>query len=165
MNRLILDTRELNAGAAGAVEGYGWLTATPDATGDEIPPSAFAKAAAPLPMLLYHNLADPVGVWDEIKVDGKGLRVKGRLLIDGVARAREAYELVKERAITALSIGFQMGRFTAKSGGGRVIHSLNLREISLVTVGAHPGARISSVKQADRLLEALNRASAALRAN
>ncbi len=40
-------------------------------------------------MLWQHDPTRPIGVWDEVREDGKGLWVKGRLLPD-VAQAREA---------------------------------------------------------------------------
>uniref|UniRef100_UPI00350E41C7 HK97 family phage prohead protease n=1 Tax=Jiella sp. LLJ827 TaxID=2917712 RepID=UPI00350E41C7 len=51
-------------------------------------------------------------------------------------------------------------------GGGRTISALDLVEISLVTVPAHPGARITSRKAAANAIaiaEAINRAAAALK--
>jgi phage head maturation protease len=48
----------------------------------------------------------------------------------------------------------------------RTIKSLELLEVSLVTIAMHPGARVTSAKsavEAIRLAEAINRAAAALK--
>lgn len=34
-------------------------------------------------MLYQHDPHQPIGVWDDLAEDGKGLWVKGRLLVDG----------------------------------------------------------------------------------
>lgn len=117
-------------------------------------------------MLFAHDPADPVGVWDAIEEAADGLRVKGRLLIDHVARAREVRALVREGAVGGLSIGFSTKKAAARKGGGRTITALDLVEISLVTVPMHPRARVTSAKTASNaiaLAEAINRAATALR--
>ena len=44
-------------------------------------------------MLWQHDPGQPIGIWDEVREDGRGLWVRGRLLPE-VARAREAAALV-----------------------------------------------------------------------
>lgn len=150
---------------AGAITGTAWPFGTPDRVGDEILPGAFKSAKAPLPILFAHDPAAPVGAWNTIGETKAGLEVKGRLLIEEVARAKEVRALVKSGAVTGLSIGFITKSAAAKAGGGRTIKSLELVEISLVTVPSHPGARVRSAKSAAAaiaLAEAINRAAAAL---
>ncbi len=152
---------------AGTIVGCAWPFGTPDRMGDEIMPGAFKSAKAPLPLLAFHRPDDPIGVWESITETPKGLAVSGRLLVDDLARAREVRALVKSGACTGLSIGFVTKSATARRGGGRTIKSVELVEISLVSVPAHPGARVSSAKtaaEAIRIAEAITRASAALRA-
>ena len=55
-------------------------------------------------MLWQHDPAQPIGVWDEVSEDDRGLRVRGRILPD-VARGREAAALLRAGAIDGLSIG------------------------------------------------------------
>ena len=63
--------------------------------------NALAKADRSVKMLWQHNPTEPIGVWDEVREDARGLYVKGRLLGD-VARAREAASLlVAVVAVTA----------------------------------------------------------------
>ena len=45
-------------------------------------------------MLWQHDPSEPIGVWDEVREDAKGLWVKGRIL-NAVARGREAAALAR----------------------------------------------------------------------
>jgi len=95
----------------------------------------------------------------------EGLHLKGRLLVDDVARAREVRALVRSGAVRGISIGFRTKKADRRSGGGRTITELELLEASLVTLGMHPGARVTAAKsavQALGLAEQINRAAAAL---
>ncbi|MBR0945958.1 HK97 family phage prohead protease [Bradyrhizobium liaoningense] len=151
---------------AGIITGMAWPFGSPDRVGDEIAPGAFKSAKAPLPLLFAHDPSQPLGAWDTVGESAKGLQVKGRLLVDDVARAKEVRALVKSGAVTGLSIGFITKSASARQGGGRVIKSLDLVEVSLVTVPSHPGARVTSAKSAAvaiALAEAINRAAAALK--
>ncbi len=150
---------------AGIITGMAWPFGQPDRVGDEIMPGAFKSAKAPLPILMGHDSMQPLGAWDDIKETSKGLEVKGRLLVNDVARAKEVHALVKSGAVGGLSIGFVTKSASARKGGGRTIKSLDLVECSLVAIPMHPGARITSSKSAAAaiaLAEAINRASAAL---
>ena len=151
----------------GSITGLAWPFGTPDRVGDMIMPGAFKKALPPLPMLFAHDPADVVGVWESAAEDGRGLQVKGRFLIDDVARAREVRAMVKAGAIGGLSIGFITRKAAARLGGGRTITDLELAEVSLVAIPSHPRARITAAKsgaEAIALAAAIHRAAAALRA-
>lgn len=164
MDRLMIEAK-FATGDDGAIEGKAWDFATPDRVGDMIEPAAFRKAAWPVPMLFSHDQGDPVGVWEAAAEAKGGLMVKGRLLVEDVARAREVRALVKAGAVRGLSIGFVTKKAIARTGGGRTITDLELMEISLVTIPMHPGARVTSAKsavEALRLIAAINRATAQL---
>lgn len=134
----------------GVIEGYGSVFDNVDNGGDIVAPGAFSmslRSNRRAKMLMQHNPADVIGVWDEISEDEKGLRVKGRLLTS-VPKAAEAYELVKAGAIDGLSIGYR----TVKSmdrNGKRVILQADLWEVSLVTFPMNELARVDAVKAAD----------------
>lgn len=132
----------------GTIEGMAWPFGSADRVGDEILPGAFAKIVGPIPMMAFHDQKETVGVWDSITETAQGLVVKGRLLVGQVARAKEILALVKEKALPALSIGFVSKKAAPRRGGGRTISELELLEISIVAVGAHPGALITSAKAA-----------------
>jgi len=134
---------------AGAITGIAWPFGTPDRVGDVIERGAFAKAMPPLPMLASHDQKDTVGVWDEISETPEGLAVKGRLLVNDVQRAAEVRSLIQAGALRGLSIGFASRKALPRRGGGRTISDLELLEISVVAVPAHPGARITSAKDAN----------------
>lgn len=132
---------------AGEITGMAWPFGSPDRVGDVIEKGAFA-APGHLPMLFAHDQAQAVGVWDSIEETAEGLQVKGRLLINEVARAREVRALIREKAVTGLSIGFVSRKAKTRPTGGRTITALDLHEISIVAVPCHPGATITSMKAA-----------------
>ncbi|MDR4306574.1 HK97 family phage prohead protease [Chelatococcus sambhunathii] len=165
MNRLEIKAA-LAVDDAGAITGLAWPFGTPDRVGDMIEPGSFKSAALPLPMLFAHDPAQTVGVWESAVETSQGLEVKGRLLIEGVERAREVRALVTAGAVGGLSIGFSTRKAAPRRGGGRTITDLDLVEISLVSVPCHPRARITAAKDASTALaiaEAITRAASALR--
>jgi HK97 family phage major capsid protein len=92
------------------------------------------------------------------------LQVKGRLLIEDLPRAREVRAMIREKALSGLSIGFSTTKAAPRRGGGRTISALELLEISVVAVPAHPGARITSAKEHDMTEETQTPDIAALEA-
>lgn len=137
----------LTVSDAGEVEGIAWPFGSPDRVGDVIEKGAFDQPAR-LPMLFAHDQGQAIGIWDSIAETPEGLQVKGRLLIDEVARAREVRALVREQAVSGLSISFVIRKAAPRRGGGRTITALALHEISIVAVPSHPGATITSMKAA-----------------
>jgi HK97 family phage prohead protease len=105
-------------------------------------------------------------VWREIREDGRGLFVRGRLTPE-VARAREVLALMRAGVIDGLSIGFRTvrGRTDAKTGLRRLLE-VDLWEISIVTFPMLPSARVSAVKSAGTagLAAAMRRAAGTMRA-
>lgn len=132
---------------AGLVTGRAWDFSSPDRVGDVITPEAFAKAVPPLPMLFAHDQAQVVGSWTGISAGADGLTVSGKLLVNDVARAAEVRAMLQAKAVTGLSVGFMTKKSAPRKGGGRTITDLELVEVSIVAVPAHPGARISTVKE------------------
>lgn len=165
--RLSLEMKAaLSVDDAGTITGIAWPFGTPDRLGDVIVKGAFAGAKAPMPMLAYHDDKAPVGAWTDVRETAQGLEVKGRLLVDDVPLARELRALVAAGAVGGLSIGFRTLKAEPRRPSGRTIKALDLLEISLVSVPAHPGARVTSAKSAMaaiRLAEALDRATARIR--
>lgn len=162
MDRLFFETKMI-ADDAGLVTGIAWKFGTPDRIGDWIEPGAFKGASMPIPMLFGHDMNDPIGTWDVATEKSDGLHLTGKLLVDEVSRAREVRALVKSGAVKGISIGFITKKAAARSGGGRMIKSLEFLEASLVTIPMHPGAKVTSAKsavQALQLVSAINRAAA-----
>lgn len=92
-------------------------------------------------MLWQHDPAQPIGVWDEVREDARGLYVKGRIL-DSVERGREAAALIAAGAIDGLSIGYRTRRAVKNDKGQRLLTELELWEVSLVTFPMLPSARV-----------------------
>ncbi|MEW9838083.1 HK97 family phage prohead protease [Mesorhizobium marinum] len=162
MDKLILETK-FTAGDAGDIEGLAWPFGAPDRVGDVIEKGAFASVELPLPMLFGHDQNDPIGIWAEAVEAADGLRLKGKLLVEHVERAREVRALVQSGAVRGISIGFLTRKALPRKGGGRTISKLQLLEASLVTLPMHPGARVTSAKSAVQALaiaDAINRATA-----
>lgn len=132
---------------AGEITGLAWPFGTPDRVGDVIEKGAFATPET-LPMLFAHDQAQVIGVWNEIAETAEGLTVKGRLLIEDVARAREVRAMIAAGAVSGLSIGF-VTKAAKPRPRGRTITALDLHEISIVAVPMHPDAQITSMKSSD----------------
>lgn len=140
-----------SVGTDGVFEGYASLFGREDLGRDVVVRGAFSESlksrgARGVRMLFQHDPAQPIGVWDEISEDAKGLFARGRMLPD-VSRAREVMSLMKAGALDGLSIGFKAlkARRDAKSGVRR-LEKIDLWEISVVTFPMLPDARIASVK-------------------
>ena len=140
-------------GEEGTFYGYGSIFNNTDLGNDVVVNGAFTKSLARTGpkgvKLLYQHKSDmPIGVFEEIEEDGKGLKVKGRLAL-GTQAGREAYELLKMGALDGLSIGFRVSpkgqEYDGKSKK-RFIKEVDLMEISLVTFPMNPKARVRSVK-------------------
>ena len=140
----------------GTIEGYASLFNIEDSEADVVAPGAFATSLKEwensrhaLPLLWQHDRAQPIGVWTFMKEDATGLFVRGRLFINDVAKAKEAYALVKNGALSGLSIGYRPEQAIRDTKRGvRILERVKLFEISLVTFPACNEARISAVKGA-----------------
>ena len=162
---------------AGEFEGYAAVfnsTGT-DSHGDRILPGAFADSIAQrkaagrgLPMYMQHGAVlggdpRPVGVWDHVAEDTKGLAVKGHIVGLNTETGRYNHALVKDGAMRGLSIGYRVPEGGATKGmkpgePRRTISKVDLREISLVDDPSDADARVHSVKlSSQRELETLLR--------
>ena len=135
----------------GAFEGYASLFDRQDLGHDVVMPGAFrdtlaARGPGGVRMLFQHNPAEPIGVWETLAEDAKGLFARGRLM-PTVARAREVLSLMRAGAIDGLSIGFRTVKaHRDRTRGVRRIEKIDLWEISIVTFPLLPEARIATVK-------------------
>lgn len=162
MERLAYTTK-IAADDAGMISATAWRYDRPDRTGDVISKGAFGALSLPMPMLVHHDLRSPVGSWSEAAETDNALNLKGRLLTGKVGLADETHALVVSGGIGAVSIGFLARKTEPIKGGGRRIVEAELLEVSLVTIGAHPDALVTSAKSflgAARLAQIINRAAA-----
>ena len=132
------------------IEGYASLFGKCDQGGDVVQSGAYGKSLNALKasgrqvkMLWQHDPAQPIGVWDEVHEDDKGLFVKGRILKD-VEKGREAAALIEAGAIDGLSIGYRTVRAQKDGKGQRLLSELELWEVSLVTFPMLPDARVGA---------------------
>ena len=131
-------------------EGYASLFGVPDSGGDVVAPGAFAASLRRRPpkdvrMLYQHLASEPLGVWEEIKEDSRGLKVRGRLVLD-VRRAREVRALFADGALNGLSIGFRTRRaYREAKTGHRILTEIELWEISVVTFPMLAGSLVTAV--------------------
>ena len=134
-------------GDGGYFEGYAAVFGNVDRDGDVVMKGAFQQSLKiRTPVLLWqHSAKDPIGRFDVVREDDKGLFVRGRLTMTG--RGLEAYELMKMGALTGLSIGFVTREARRDPVTGvRTITRADLMEVSLVTFPANELARVETVK-------------------
>ncbi len=141
---------ELTVAEGTKIEGYASFFGACDQGGDVVQKGAYAQSlkrlkteARSVKMLWQHDPAQPIGIWDEVREDGRGLYVKGRLL-DSVRTGREAAALIEAGAIDGLSIGYRTVKATKNTKGQRLLTELELWEVSLVTFPMLPSARVGA---------------------
>jgi len=132
------------------IEGYASLFGVADQGGDVVTAGAYRRSLAALgqvgravKMLWQHDPAQPIGVWDEIVEDARGLKVKGRILTE-VEKGREAVALLAAGAIDGLSIGYRTVTAERDAKGQRLLREVELWEVSLVTFPMLPEARVAA---------------------
>ena len=140
----------------GSIEGYASVFGGVDSYGDTIEKTAFDNVikTGQKPLMFYqHNRwSIPIGVWEEMSVDEKGLKVKGRLNLE-LEEAREVYSALKFGSLNGMSIGFRMKDKDYEYDDEDICHIKNiseLLEISIVNFPADKEARIDNVKSEDR---------------
>jgi HK97 family phage prohead protease len=166
-SRVACDLTELKFASDGdtmTFDGYGAAFNNVDQGGDKILPGAFGetlaqfKMAGRLPAMLYQHgkmgggPVMPVGKWQLMEEDSRGLRVKGKL--SNTSAARDLYELMKDGAIGGMSIGYRVKEFGRPAPGDdarRLLKSVSLVEVSLVNDPMNPAAVLTSVKAADEI--------------
>lgn len=159
----------------GTFLGYGSIFGNVDSYDDVVAPGAYAmsiadfsKGSARLPMLWQHNTSQPIGIFPTLKEDSRGLYLEGAINLD-VQAGREAYALLKQGAISGLSIGYRPVTSEYRDDGIRILKEVKLYEISLVTFPANDEARVTGVKcdsvKTIRDLETLLREAAGLSRN
>ncbi len=136
----------------GTFSGYATLFGKVDLGRDRVERGAFLRSLltrgkGSIRMLFQHDPAEPIGVWEEIREDEKGLYVRGRI-VSQTARRQEVLNLMRAGAIDGLSIGFRTEKSRTESTSGiRSILQADLWDISIVTFPMLPQARVSQVKR------------------
>jgi uncharacterized protein len=128
------------------IAGYASLFGVPDLAGDVVERGAFARSLKDLPatdirMLFQHDPDRPIGRWTDAREDSEGLWMQG--LIDPAhATTAAVLRLIKSGAADGLSIGFRALDAIPRPSGGRILKTIDLREVSVVTFPMLPRARL-----------------------
>lgn len=151
------------------ISGYASLFGAVDQGNDVVSSGAYATSlkahsakGGRVKMLWQHDPAQPIGIWDEVREDNKGLWVKGRLL-ETVKKGREAIALIQAGAIDGLSIGYRTKKATKNEKGQRLLTEVELWEVSLVTFPMLPTARITGKSEDTDLDRSLREMAATFR--
>lgn len=148
---LTLDTKALKDD--GTFEGYGSVFDNVDSYGEIVKKGAFAdtlkKNGGSVVMLFNHDRDQPIGQWEGLKEDSKGLFGKGVLDLN-VQRAKEIYSLLKSGAIKGLSIGYRLLKWEIDPDDKNILllTGIDLKEISAVVFPANTAATVTDVKAA-----------------
>lgn len=140
----------------GEFEGYAsTFGGAPDSYGDVITPGAFIdsltehRRKGTMPMMFFgHNASElPVGDWLDFAEDGKGLWAKGQIAMDDPVGSR-IYAAMKAKRIRGLSIGYRVksSHPDEKMPGVTHLDKIDLREVSIVNLGANERALVTDVK-------------------
>ncbi len=146
MNRknVTIDNSLLNE-EEGIISGYASVFNIVDQHNDLIKNGAFREIdSQKIKLLWQHKSEEPIGVIEEIYEDGYGLYFRAKLLLD-LPQAKSAYNLVKAKAISGVSIGFKPIDYYYQKDV-RVIKDIDLWEVSLVTFPANMEANVLEVK-------------------
>lgn len=137
---------------AGSISGYATVWNSADAFGDLVQPGAFTRslaehrAAGTRPLMLRgHDPMRIIGAWSEIAEDKIGLKVTGSLVLESRDGA-DTHALLKAAALDGLSMGFITRRATLTKTGLRMVHDVDLVEVSLVGRPAQNKARVTSTR-------------------
>jgi Escherichia/Staphylococcus phage prohead protease len=127
--------------------GYASTFGNIDEGGDVVLRGAFTDSVARrVPRLLWqHDMHEPIGKVLGLKEDDHGLH--GDFLISRTTRGRDAYQLLKDGAIDSMSIGYipEEQEFDEQYNV-RKLKSVDLLEISLVSIPMNEEARVTAVK-------------------
>lgn len=131
-------------------EGYGSVYGNVDGGRDVIEHGAFGdsiatKTASGIKMLWQHDPAQPIGIFESLVEDDKGLRVKGKLLTS-IPIIKEKWDMMKAGLVDGLSVGFQVLKHAWRDDNIRVIKQADLWEISVVTFPMNAKARVTAKK-------------------
>ena len=130
-------------------EGYGSTFGNIDRGNDVVVKGAFIQSLQEqMPKLLWqHKMSEPLGVFVEAYEDDKGLYVKGKMPRSDKFVADRVIPQMNVGSINDMSIGFSIKDVDYEKYNGnsvRMIKSVDLHEISLVTIPMNKKAEITS---------------------
>lgn len=127
------------------IAGYASLFGLPDLAGDVVERGAFQTSLRRLPaasirMLYQHDPDRPIGRWIEAFEDQAGLWMRG-VVEPNHPETQKIAALIQAGLADGLSIGFRTLEATPRPAGGRILKTIDLREVSIVTFPMLPRAR------------------------
>lgn len=146
----------LGDGTQGIFEGYASVFGNVDSDGDIILAGAFKNTlqtqTRKVAMFFNHRAWElPVGKWDALQEDTKGLFVRGQLT-PGHSGASDLKAAMQHGTVEGMSVGFSVTKddYSLAANGGRIFKNItSLREISVCTFPANEQAGISAMKSID----------------
>lgn len=136
----------------GYISGYCSVFGQVDTYNDTIEPHAYdAVVASGTKPLMFFNHAIycvPIGVWDKLSVDRRGLFIEGRLNLNN-KQGKEVFEALKFGSLNGLSVAICMQDEDVEYDDEGIRHIKNVRElyeVSIVNFPADKNARISDIK-------------------
>ena len=133
----------------GTFSGYASVFNIIDKQNHIILPGAFNSAVKnfhKVKLLWQHNSTEPIGNITSMVENNIGLYITATLLLD-LQKGKEAYLMLKNGIINALSIGYTIiDDYIDMKTGIRVLKKISLWEISLVTFPANIHSKITDVK-------------------
>jgi HK97 family phage prohead protease len=132
--------------------GYASTFGNVDEGGDVVLRGAFTGTLARrVPRLLWqHDMHEPIGKVLGLREDDRGLH--GEFKLSRTARGHDAYQLLKDGAIDSMSIGYiPEDQEFDDAHNVRKLKSVDLLEISLVSIPMNEEARVTAVKAAEVL--------------
>lgn len=132
------------------ISGYASVYDIADQDNDIIVKGAFTNLENKNVKLLWqHNHEKPLGVIQTIFEDNYGLKVEATIN-SKIESGFEAIELIKQGAVNALSVGFNIISSYFNEGGQRVITEVDLIEVSIVTFPANTEAQINYIQSENK---------------
>ena len=135
-------------------EGYASTFNNVDRGLDAVMPGAFRETinelmasdkTGKLPALWQHDSEMPIGSYIELREDARGLFVKGRLPKSDTFVSGRVIPQMKAESVSCMSIGYSTLDYVIEAGV-RLLKTLKLWEISLVTTPMNPLAVITGLK-------------------
>lgn len=135
-------------------EGYASTFSNVDLGSDRVMHGAFKEcidrlraSGKRIPVLFSHDFNKPIGVFDELREDPKGLFVKGRMPKEDTRVSGMIIPQMKIGSLGSMSIGYQAVDWEIE-GDVRNLKTLNLFEVSLVTMPMNTEAVVTGMKAA-----------------
>ncbi|MDR1494474.1 MAG: HK97 family phage prohead protease [Rickettsiales bacterium] len=129
---------------SGKFYGYANVFNVEDSQGDIVLNGAFSKTlrdARNIKLLFQHNPKDVMGQITLLREDVLGLYVEGRIHLEDQL-GKNIYRYIQNDLLNGLSIGYSVNDSSIDGRGRRLIKSLTLLEISLVSSPANRFSKI-----------------------